>query len=59
MGTLRSNGTATSSVSVGWVMQENYGISILTGVLILCILRTHIHQETPSMTIARSRRVDG
>jgi hypothetical protein len=53
-----SGPTITNSVSVGWGHQKQNGISILTGVLELRTLRTRIHQETPSMTIARSQLID-
>ena len=35
--------TVTNSASVNWDHQEKYRISVLTGVLIMRTLRTHIH----------------
>ena len=54
----RSDFTVTNSASVNWDHQEKYRISVLTGLLVVRTLRTHIHQEAPSMTIARSILID-
>jgi hypothetical protein len=53
-----SDFTVTNSASVNWDHQEKYRISVLTGVLVVRTLRTRIHQEAPSMTIARSILID-
>jgi hypothetical protein len=46
------------SVSVDRGQHETYGSSAFTDLLIVRTLRTHIHLEAPSMTIARSQLID-